>query len=302
MKTIDERIKLRRFVRRPIGEELTLTPRRASVLRDLDQFRFMHTRHFQALYGERAARDCLYLFRHGLIDRPKAQRPWRALEGGGSRPLAYALTNAGRSALARIDGIETGDRRDLNELNRNLSSLSSYIPHEIELADVYVAFRRAVMAVSGLTLMQFTNSTNGGHIRSLEVPGGTTVEPDWLFAASKAEGEPCGFSIEHHRCTEPNERFQPSNLQHLVRKYTRYLSYTRAMRHASELGVRRFRVLTITTGGERNVRNIAAKAGELCGGVGADRFLVARFEDVLAHGPLAPIWRNAMNETRTLKL
>ena len=301
METTAERPRLRRFVRRPIEGELELTPRRISILLDLYQFRFVHTGHFQSLYGDRAARDCLYLYRHGLIDRPKAQRPWRALEGGGTRPLAYALSNAGKAALVRLEYVED-DGRDLNELNRELSYLSAYIPHEVELADVYVAFRRAVANNPALALLHITELTGGHDVRSLSTPDGERVEPDWLFAAGRTDGEPCALAIELHRCSEPNERYTPSTLQHLARKYTRYLSYTRDKRHVTELGVGRFRVLTITTGGERNVANIAAKAEEVCNGIGADRFLVARLQDVLAQGPLAPIWRNAQGEARWLDL
>jgi hypothetical protein len=142
----------RRFVRYTPESELVLTARDLAVLCDLHDRRFMNARQLQTLYGANVPERLRYLFRHGYVDRPKAQRVFRLRDGGGSRPLIYALANRGARAITEL-GLRNASRRDWSELNLGLSEFSTRIPHELAVADVYVAFRRACASRS-LDLLQ----------------------------------------------------------------------------------------------------------------------------------------------------
>src|SRR3712207_2203587 len=107
----------------------------------------MNTRQLQTLYGASVDERLNRLFLHGYVDRPKAQRYWRIREGGGSYPLIYALANRSARALVVYKLRPDALRRDWSELNRELSELSSLIPHQLGVADVYVWFRRLAEAL-----------------------------------------------------------------------------------------------------------------------------------------------------------
>lgn len=54
-----------------------------------------------------------------------------------------------------------------------------------------------------------------------------------------------------------------------------------------------FRVLTVTTGEGRKVTNVAKTAGEVCGGVGVGRFLVASLSALTSDDAFAVVWLDA---------
>ena len=289
MQAFEERDRRRRLERsRPEGE-LVLTERDLAILQSLHDNRFMHTRQLQALYGGRVFRRLARLFDHGYVDRPRAQRIWRQREGGGSRPLVHALSTKGAQALCGLGLIrQTG--RDWSERNRDLSPFSFAIPHELAVADVRVAFVRACRDRPGRQLLHGEKLASGRAARALEIPGRDhPLYPDWIAAVDAGSGEPCLFFVEVDRCTEPNTRRGSEELQSLQRKFEGYLAYARARRQREQFGIGNFRVLTITTGSETRVRNMAAAAHKASGGVGAGRFLSASFADLLVHDPLATL-------------
>ena len=101
----------RRFERYTPESELVLTARDLSILCDLHDRRFMNARQLQTLYGANVPERLRWLFRHGYVDRPKAQRIFRIREGGGSRPLIYALANRGAHAITALRLCNTGRRK-----------------------------------------------------------------------------------------------------------------------------------------------------------------------------------------------
>src|SRR5436190_496404 len=127
MEEAPDKVKLRRFVRRADENTLTETDRDLAIAFDLYRLRFMSTAQFKRLYGAAVDNRLLRLFKNGLVDRPDAQRVFRMREGGGSKPLVYALTNAGADALSKRHMVKRRGRFDWNEANRNLSRVSSLI-------------------------------------------------------------------------------------------------------------------------------------------------------------------------------
>jgi hypothetical protein len=282
----------RRFVRYAPESELVLTARDLSILCDLHDRRFMNTRQLQTLYGANVDERLRLLFRHGYVDRPKAQRVFRLREGGGSRPLIYALANRGALAITEL-GLRDASRRDWSELNLGLSEFSTRIPHELAVADVYVAFRRAC-ASRALDLVQGEELARGRSARALDAPGeGKPLFPDWVFAVARGGAEPCLFFVEADRGTMPNARLASPHIEHLAGKYERYLAYARAKGSLGQFGIANFRVLTVTDGGETKVGNVARAAHEVCGGVGAGRFLATSFAALEAQDAFDAAWLDA---------
>ncbi len=286
--------------------EPAITQRDLSILLDLYDNRFMSTRQLQTLYGARVFRRLHRLFTYGYIDRPRAQRIWRMREGGGSNPGIYAIANRGARTLAAFGVIEA-DRRDFSERNRELAEFSLRIPHELAVSDVRVAFRRACALRGDVRLGHAEELARGQNARALVVPGRDgLLYPDWIFTLAQngsARHEPSLFFLELNRSTEPNVRYGANDLQSLARKYEGYLAYGRAKRHVEQFGVRNFRVLTVTTGGETKVGNVARTAYDVCGGVGSGRFLVTNFDMFSEHGdPFALPWLSASGEVTRLEL
>lgn len=302
MEPVADRVRLRRLVRRPLKTELALTQRDLTILCDFYENRFMHAGQLQALYGEHIVRRLHLLFHHGYLDRPEAQRVWRMREGGGSKPLVYALSNRGAKVLARLRIIDA-NKRDWTERNRDLSLMALFIPHELALTEVRVAFTLACNHTPGLVLSSGEALARGQDARALPLPTSGTLVPDWIFSITHAEAaEPSLFFLEVDRSTEPNVRYRHHALQSLARKYEGYLAYARAKRHVEQFGTRNVRVLTITSGGQEKMRHLAKTAHDVCQGVGAGRFLVTNFETLSSESPLTLFWINGAGERVRLGL
>jgi len=285
----------RRYVRATPDVEIVLTARDLAVLCDLHDRRFMNTRQLQALYGANVDDRLKRLFLHGYVDRPKAQRAFRLREGGGSYSLIYALANRGARALVAERLRPDAAKRDWNECNLELSRNSSRIPHELGIADAYVAFRRACVS-RGLDLVQGFELASGRSARALEVPGEEKLlYPDWVFAVARSDaaGEGSLFFLEWHTGSEPNVRYRSPELEHLAGKYEGYLAYARARRSREQFGIANFRVLTVTGGGEAKMQHIAKAAHDVCGGVGVGRFLVTSFASLETSDALDAPWLDA---------
>ena len=61
-----------------------------------------------------------------------------------------------------------------------------------------------------------------------------------------------------------------------------------------------FRVLTVTTGGEKKSSNIAKTAGDVTRGNGDNRFLAARLDELSTIGLLSCRWVNAAGQSSFL--
>jgi hypothetical protein len=294
----------KRYVRYEPKSELVLTNRDLAILCDLHDRRFMNTRQFQKLYGANVDDRLKRLFLHGYIDRPKAQRVHRLREGGGSHPLIYALTNRGARAitikLLRLDAA----KRNWDELNRELSELSSRIPHELGIADAYVAFRLGCID-RAFDLVQGFELAPGKQGRALEVPGEEKLlYPDLIFdvVPQAAPDKESLFFLEWHTGSEPNTRYRSPELEHLTGKYEGYLAYARAKKSREQFGVSNFRVLTVTSGGEAKMQHIAKAAHEVCGGVGVGRFLVTNVAAFEAADPFDAAWLDASSKEVRLEV
>lgn len=282
----------RYFERQPIGA-LVITERDLEALSHLDELRLMNSHQLRSLFGNEFARDRLKrLYHHGYIDRVDAQRRVRLLKGGGSEPLVLALTNKG-AKLLKAHGRLLNDRRDWSECNRLLKPSS--LAHPLAVAEVAVAFEKMAEASDGFSLHRLP------HRPSLLAPGReASLIPDLVHEIVYDDDRKVVFFVEVDCGTEPNSRHPKSALQSLRSKFEGYLAYARSGLVELRFSTKACRILTVVTGGEKKRDNVARVAGEACGGVGVDRFLVATMNDIQSDQHDEPIWRNAELEGREL--
>ena len=88
------------------------------------------------------------------------------------------------------------------------------------MAEVYVAFRLAVLHHPNLRLVFAHEFLPGQKVQSLAIPGRKRSRvPDLTLGIQDTKAaEPSWFFIEMHRCTEPNERFAQPDLQSIKAK------------------------------------------------------------------------------------
>ncbi len=110
------------------------------------------------------------------------------------------------------------------------------------------------------------------------------------------------FFLEWHTGSEPNTRYRSPMLEHLTGKYQGYLAYARAKKSREQFGIANFRVLTVTGGGDAKMQHIAKAAHDVCGGVGAGRFLVTNFAALETHDALEVPWLDASGKEVRLGL
>jgi hypothetical protein len=280
----------------PFAADLELTPRQLSMLRDLDENRFMTTAHFQRLHGQRAVRDTQFLSGKGYIEQPAAQWVWRRREGGGSRPRVHSLANPGAVLLRELK--LSSRKRDWAELNGNLSPawFVLNIAHELAVVDVRIAFRLGVAKRPDHRLLS-TEALTGSAVRSLKVPGRERhIFPDWLPVLGRDGCEPVVLATEVHRGSEPFVRRAQPELSDVFDKYDAYHVYASAERHIADFGTARLRVLTAVEGGEAMMRSAARTAFEISDGTAPDRFLVTSLASLREGDPFEIPWLNAAGQ------
>lgn len=288
--------------RSPFAADLELTPRQLSMLRDLDENRFMTTAHFQRLYGQRAVRDTQFLSGKGYIEQPAAQWVWRRREGGGSRPRVHSLANPGAALLRELR--LSSRKRDWAELNGNLSPawFVLNIAHELAVVDVQIAFRLGVAKRPDHQLLT-TEALTGSAVRSLEIPGRKRhTFPDWLPVLTREGRDPVVAPLEVHRGSEPFVRRAQPELSDVYDKYDAYHVYASAERHAADFGTTRFRVLTAVEGGEAMMRTAARTAYGISDGTAPDRFLVTSLAALRGGDPFDVPWLNAAERWMRLEV
>ncbi len=297
---------------------ILLTARDLAMLHDLYSSRFMHANQFKALYGEKAGRRLLQLARHEYVLRSDAAWIWRLHRGGGSKPQVYELGHKGAVALAEARIIPWDAAKRWSEKNRRVKSTSMFLPHTLAVADVRTAFRVACLC-RGLPFISGELLTAGTSPRTLTIPGrASAMFTDDTFAIGRAGKEPALFFVEVDRDTESNHTGRISaegmdadgfdldtrTAESFGRKFGSegYFAYARAERQIKQFGIKNFRVLTITTGGERKVLNLAATIGFATHGVEARRYLTTNFTALAVADPLAAPWVDATGSVITLQL
>ena len=140
---------------------------------------------------------------------------------------------------------------------------------------------------------------------------------DDTFAIGRAGKEPALFFIEADCDSEQNKPKMQRTVagegddfdvlvereaESIGRKFDGYFSYARAERQVEQFGIKNFRVLTITTGGEKKVLNLAGAIQVATHGVEARRYLTTNFAALGAADPFAAPWLDASGSLVSLGL
>lgn len=280
-------------IRRPRFERtsirhMILTPRDLDILRAIYRYRFLHSIHLATLSGgsqQAILRRLQLLFHHGYLDRPPMQLDWYTK---GSEPMVYALGRRGAEVLEAEGQARRGGVR-WDAKNRHLSRL--FLHHTLAVAEVMVAFEVACRDRDDVQFIPSEEVLSGAPEPTRRLPfrwqievrhSGKLhrlgVEPDRVFGL-RFKGRPEGrqsafFFLEVDRGTMPVVRRSLAQTS-FFRKLLAYQETWLRGLHKSRLAMPNFRVLSVTTSGER-VQHLIGACRSLPG-IGSQVFLFADY-------------------------
>lgn len=233
---------------RAAARPFRLTARDLAILRDVQEYRFLHAGHILALHegSERNVRGRLnLLFQHGYLERPLKQQDVFL----SSTHIVYSLGRKSVETLASSQGEREGMLRRIRETERT----SPLIAHALMLSQFRVCLTLALKGRDDVRLIRWSQ---GDDLRRALFRDGEPRElvPDALFVLKTSEFEH-PFFLEADRASETRERF--------VSKLRTYWGWHKDKVMNRTLDFPFFRVLTIATGEGRceNLR-VAAKEAD----------------------------------------
>ena len=283
-----------RFKRVATVTPIQLTDRDRDIILLIHRYRFLRSHQIAALLGgseQQIVRRLQLLFHHGYLERPRAQIKF--VERGGSQPLAYGLGNKGGALLRRELGIAV-DSDAWSEKNHTVGRV--FLEHALLVSDVMVSFELACrkrgvrllyedeleLPVQKKPFQWWVKIQNGMKLG---------VIPDAVFALEykdqAGQMQRAYFYLEADRGTMPVVRKGMVQTS-FFRKLLAYESTWTNKVHIRQLGIHRFRVLTITTIPDR-VQTMLQACSQLKRGHGL--FLFAD-TSALENDLFSPVWRN----------
>jgi hypothetical protein len=278
--------RLPRFKRVATVAPIQLTARDHDILRLVHRHRFLRSHQIIALIGgsaQQLSRRLQWLFHHSYLERPRAQLQY--YERSGSQTIAYGLGNKSGSLL-QLNPATWGEKK------RAIGRM--YLAHALLVSDVMVTIELACRQ-HGIRLL---------HEDELKLPveaplhwwvkirDGTKlgVIPDRVFALEYADQngqmQRVYYFLEADRGTMPvvREKLAQSSF---YRKLLAYEATWTNKVHQRQLGIPRFRVLTVTNSAAR-VKSLLDACSRLQRGHGL--FLFAD-ESVLQKDLLSTVWQ-----------
>lgn len=289
-------IRFPRFKRSQPTAPFDLTPRGREILRLIYRHRFLRSNHIISLLGGSAQaiqRRLTLLYRHGYLERPRAQLTYYHLPG--SRHLVYGLGNKGGALLKQ----ELGDAFTpvlWGEKNQAIGRM--FLEHALLVSDVMVAIELACRNHSGVRFVSEAEVDLPVKQKPFQwrVQLNPTLKlgvvPDRVFAldTTRNDGrvERIVFFLEADRGTMPVRRSSLSQTS-FYRKLLAYSATWAQALHRRRLGIQRFRVLTVTTSAKR-VQSMVDACRELERGQGLFLFADKEILENLAI-LIDPIWQ-----------
>jgi len=286
--------RLPRFQRIASVAPIRLTGRDHKIIRLVHRHRFLRSHQIFDLIGgsaQQLSRRLQWLFHHGYLERPRAQLQY--YERGGSRSIAYGLGNKGGLLLKRELGIAL---RPVSWGEKNRATGRMFLEHALLISDVMVAFELACRKHGGLRLRyedQLALPVDRQPFQwRVKIGNGCKlgVVPDRVFALEypdqNGQSQRVHFFLEADRGTMPVTR-QTLAQTSFRRKLLAYEATWTQKIHQRNLGINRFRVLTVTTSAER-VKSLVAACSQLKRGHGL--FLFAD-KAILSGDLFAPVWQ-----------
>jgi len=285
--------RLPRFNRAAEVAPMQLEERDRHIIRLVHRHRFLRSHQIIALLGgspQQLSRRLKLLYHHGYLERPRAQLQY--YERGGSCSIAYGLGNKGVALLKQEHGFAV-DPHSWNEKNHVIGRV--YLEHALLVADVMVAIELACRKRGDIRLLYedqlALRSERQPFQWRVKIQNGWKlgVVPDRVFALEFPDASGISqrayFFLEADRGTMPVMRRTLSQTS-FCRKLLAYESTWTQKIHQRQLGIHRFRVLTITTSAAR-VKSLVEACSQLKRGHGL--FLFAD-KAVLSGDILSAAW------------
>lgn len=265
---------------------LRLQDRDREILTLIYDYRFLTSRQVQRLVSgsdQVILRRLQKLFHAGYLDRIKTSN---------NEVMLYALGNKGADELTLFSGVDRG-RIDWTAKNRGAGE--RYLSHVLMIGNVRETLMLALHGRPSTTLTVWR--PEGRLTDDIVIETGrektrkASLIPDGFFALEDA-GDELYFFLEADRSTMTNDRF--------LTKMKAYWRYWREGKHQTQLGIKDFRVLTVTKSEARkeNLRKITKEADDRK--IGSAMFLFASEEQFTPEEPatlLQPIWQSPKDDT-----
>lgn len=291
-----------------------ITERDIEIIRLVARCRFLSSHHIRQLVkgsGKNITNRLKVLFEHRLLDRPQCQYDYYR-PGGGSAPIAYALSDRGAYLLSQRGALDKSARPAWGQKNRQIGR--PFLEHTLAIADLAVALnvatnkRKTIELVDGEALLELvpkeTAELQKPFRLSVPVMHRSTrhnigVEPDYAFSLDFIiQRRRAFFLAEVDRGTMPVERYDLKQTS-ILRKLLAYQTLWKAKMHQSHFGWRNFRVLIITTSKER-ADNMRAAMNAHAFLKGSPLFLFAQKEKLYSGDILAAKWWDSTGEPHRL--
>lgn len=287
--------RLPRFERATAVAPMQLEERDREIIRLVHRHRFLRSTHLVALIGgspQQLLRRLQLLYHHGYLERPRAQLQY--YERGGSKSIAYGLGNKGGTLLNQELGTVV---HSISWSEKNHVIGRVYLEHALLVSDVMVALELVCRKHGHVRLLyqdQLSLDPECQPFRwRVTIQGDTKlgVIPDRVFALEfpDASGaiQRVHFFLEADRVTMPVTRKALSQTS-FARKLLAYEATWTQKIHQRNLGIQRFRVLTVTTSAAR-VRSLVDACTQLKRGHGL--FLFAD-RTVLSGDMVSAVWQS----------
>jgi len=285
-----------RFQRAPVFRPIQLTERDKQIVRQVHRHRFLRSSHITALVGgsaQQTLRRLQLLFHHGYLERPRAQIDY--YHRLGSRPLVYGIGGKGAALLRRELAASPADWQTKNRAVGRV-----FLEHALLSADVMVAIELAcrrghARLLSADELPQAMRSNEP--IQWSVITANRTklgIVPDHVvgleFPDQPEARRRAFYFLEADRATMPVMR-QNLSQSSFYRKLLAYEATWTQNIHRDRLGLRRFRVLTVTSSAAR-VKHLVEACAQLKRGHGL--FLFTDADSLRRHADLFSFpWQTA---------
>jgi DNA-binding Lrp family transcriptional regulator len=286
--------RLPRFKRASTVAPMQLTERDRDIIRLVRRHRFLGSSQIVALMGgspQHLLRRLKMLYHHGYLERPRAQIDY--FHQGGSRHIIYGLGNESWTFLKHELGAAFCEA-SWGEKNRAVGRM--FLEHALLVSDVMVSIELACRKSGDVRLLYEDQLA----LQSKRIQFQWRVKrrdgiklgivPDRVFALEypdqNAQMQRVHFFLEADRGTMPVVRRTLSQTS-FYRKLLAYEATWTQKIHQRQLGVHRFRVLTVTTVPAR-VKSLLEACSQLKHGHGL--FLFAD-RTILEKDPFSAVWR-----------
>ena len=270
---------------------MQLTERDRTIIRLVHRHRFLSSRQIIALIGDSSLqmlRRLKLLYHHGFLERPRAQLQYYHTPG--TRPIVYGVSAKSVMLLKQ----KLGDSQLWSEKNRTVGQV--FLEHALLVSETMVSIELACRK-HGIRLLyedELDLPVDKQPFQwRVKIQGGMNVGviPDRVFAIEyknqTGQVERAYFFLEADRGTMPVVRNQLAQTS-FRRKLLTYEATWENKVHQRHLGIKRFRVITVTTVAAR-VQSLLLACSQLKRGHGL--FLFAD-TSALKKDLFSPVWRN----------